>query len=82
MEREVMSDGARAWNISYRFSERRVYPQDQDPEAAGVGGWNHSWLAGSTDGGWFRLQRKNSSGSDQDLFRKTSFSELFEPEPE
>ncbi|MGE3316620.1 MAG: hypothetical protein AB7O26_16000 [Planctomycetaceae bacterium] len=81
MEREVMSDGSRAWNVSYRFSERRVYPQDQDPEAVGSGGWNHCWLGGNTDGGWFRLLRKNSSGSDQNLFRKTSFSELFQPEP-
>lgn len=81
IEREVMSDGSRAWNMTYRFSERRVYPQDQNPATAGFGGWNHCWLAGSADGGWFRLLRKNSSGSDQNLFRKTSFDELFKPEP-
>ena len=81
LEREVMSDGVRAWQLSYRFSERRVYPQDQNAQTAGFGGWNHYWLAGSSDGGWFRLLRKNSSGSDQSLFRKTSFAELFLPEP-
>lgn len=80
MEREVMSDGTRAWNIAYRFTERRVYPQDQDVSAVGFGGWNHCWLGGAADGGWFRLQRKNSSGSDHDLFRKTNFDSLFQPE--
>ncbi len=81
IEREVMSNGERAWGVSYRFSERRVYPQDQDAEAVGFGGWNHYWLSSSADGGWYRLLRKNSSGGDQSLFRKTSFSELFQAEP-
>jgi hypothetical protein len=77
LERVVMSDGERAWQLIYRFSERRVFPQDQDVDSVGFGGWNHFWLGGNSDGGWYRLQRKNSSGSDHDLFRQTSFPELF-----
>jgi len=80
LEREVMTNGDRAWRIAYRFSERRVFPQDQDPVAVGFGGWNHYWLGNGSDGGWYRLQRKTSSGGDQHLFRKTSFTELFQPE--
>jgi hypothetical protein len=80
LERSVLSDGQRAWELNYRFSERRVFPRDLDLLTAGFGGWNHFWLGGNTDGGWYRLQRKNSSGGSPDLFRRTDFVPLFQTE--
>lgn len=51
LEREVMSDGARAWSVSYRISEKRRPAADQvEP-----GGWNHFYRNQRTKTGWYRM---------------------------
>lgn len=72
LERECLSDGSRAWTVTYRFSEKRLdYPKDQ----CLPGGWNHFW--DPVRAGFYRMLigqpsyqtsqywiAKNSSGTD------------------
>lgn len=51
LERECLSDGSRAWTVTYRFSEKRLdYPKDQ----CLPGGWNHFW--DPERAGFYRMQ--------------------------
>lgn len=83
LSREIMSNGSRAWNVTYRFSERRVVSSDsadtvgQDPDLPG--GWNHFYGgdAATASGfypGFYRLQRT----TDEPIYALTSFTPLFQ----
>ena len=78
ISREVMSDGARAWSVSYKFSERRVIAEDQtDP-----GGWNHFYRNDPGANGFYRMKRTTSPNPQtaadiKDIYDKISFAELF-----
>jgi len=78
ISREVMSDGARAWSVSYKFSERRVIAEDQtDP-----GGWNHFYRNNSGASGFYRMKRTTvanplTRADIKDVYDKISFAELF-----
>lgn len=74
LERQVMSDGVRAWKVTYRFSERVVRadspPESTDasdqivttvggvPSAKRIGGWNHFWRNDEDNPGFYRLRKK------------------------
>lgn len=89
LQREVLSDGARAWEVTYRFSERRVVSLDEDPTLAGpnpgVGGWNHYWRSYDTSDsnvpGFYRVILINASpvgNKFNSIYKQASFAELFE----
>ena len=84
MQREVMSDGTRAWSVGYRFSERRVTSGDEnDPGGGNPGGWNHFFRSTIRVGsGWYRLVKKGGAddlGYDATyaIFLQSDFSQLF-----
>lgn len=72
IRREVMSSGNRAWEVNYRFSERRVVAQDQ----TAPGGWNHFFRNDGSMGGFYRIQSA-TPGTSLDIYEKTDFSVLF-----
>lgn len=68
LEQQIMSNGARAWKVTYKFSERRVPAEDAgatlDQNAVGFsgtqgvfGGWNHFWRDQSGKTGFWRLYK-------------------------
>lgn len=89
IQREVLSDGTRAWELTYRFSERRVVSLDEDPTLSGptpgVGGWNHYWRSfDTTDSnvpGFYRVVLINASPVGEpfnSIYKQASFDELFQ----
>lgn len=87
LKRDVMSNGARAWDLTYRFSERRVSPKEDTCDELEVGGWNHFWRddgcsrvnnTGNAKAGWYRMQKM--CGSDRHIYQLASFDELFQAE--
>ncbi len=89
IQREVLSDGSRAWEVTYRFSERRVVSLDEDADLSGpspgIGGWNHYWRSfDSTDTnvpGFYRLILINASPVGDlfnSVYKQASFAELFQ----
>ncbi len=89
LQRQVLSDGARAWEVTYRFSEKRVASMDEDPtltgSGTGIGGWNHFWRSyDTTDSnvpGFYRVILINASpigDSLNSIYKQASFAELFQ----
>ncbi len=78
MRREIMSDGARAWEVNYKFSERRVIAEDQ----TAPGGWNHFYRNETGVAGFYRMKRTvprtffNQHGI-SDIYNRIDFAELF-----
>lgn len=90
LQRQVLSDGVRAWEVTYRFSERRVVSLDEDADLSGpspgVGGWNHFWrsfdTADSNVSGFYRVVLNNAeskSNTINSIYKHASFDELFQP---
>lgn len=67
-DRNITSQGADAWKVVYRFSQRVV-----KMGGAGSIGWNHFFRP--SDGIWKKLQDKNGN----DMYESTTFSDLFGP---
>jgi len=60
LERTVMSDGTRGWNVTYHFSEKSVDTESADINEGVAGGWNHFWRneSGASYGpGFYALAR-------------------------
>ena len=85
LKRDIMSDGARAWEVTYKFSEKRIIAEDDDTADAStqtVGGWNHFYRSDADiqpNPGFYRIIREQSL-TDGPYFQ-TAFSNLFLPEP-
>jgi len=90
LQRDILSTGALAWQVTYRFSERRVKAADDSCSPAGVtgdtavGGWNHLYRADDgfkTDDpkvGFYRLQGKTGhTGAGDKIYQTTEFANLF-----
>jgi hypothetical protein len=81
LSRQIMSDGARAWNVSYRFSERSV-----GTAGGGTGGWNHFLRVDANNAGWFRLEANNGQTADDGyaaadaIYEQVNFDLLFQSE--
>lgn len=75
LRRQIMTNGVRAWSLTYKFSEKRVSAEDQ----SGPGGWNHFFRNEKSKAGFYRL-KISASGGDADVYQKTSFAELFQQE--
>lgn len=89
LERQVMSDGKRAWKVAYRFSERAVEATDTGSdsiqaivsgavETTTIGGWNHFYrqLDGKT--GFYRLAKKlEGDVTDAFIYPLANFAALF-----
>lgn len=90
LQRDILSTGALAWQVTYRFSERRVKAADDGCSPAGVtgdttaGGWNH--LYRSDDGfktddpkvGFYRIQGKTGhTGAGGKMYETAEFADLF-----
>lgn len=82
ISRDVLSDGTRAWSVTYRFSVKKLDEERVTPlswlDYGGVyyGGWNHFF---DTKAGYFRLLlKKNASdtydGTDSLVFPMKNFS--------
>ncbi len=93
IQRQILSDGSRAWEVTYRFSEKRVMSLDEDSDLSvpepGVGGWNHYWRSRDTGEshipGFYRIKLNNqatipSPGEDifNSIYKQASFAELFQ----
>lgn len=92
LQREILSDGSRAWEVTYRFSERRVPSMDEDPtllgSGPGVGGWNHFWRtygdpSDTNVSGFYKLNIANSPSNALGIafgkyYKLASFTELFQ----
>jgi hypothetical protein len=91
MQREILSSGALAWEMSYRFSERKVDAGDFGLTSdANSGGWNHFYRSDdqfATDNpkvGFYRVKGKLTytgdgtySGSNKNPYELKDFSALF-----
>jgi hypothetical protein len=85
LQRDILSDGALAWQVQYRFSERRV----EDAENGGVGGWNHFYRSEDEDDislegktGFYRLEVAPGRDNEGDpVFAMKSFAGLFVQAP-
>ena len=92
IQREILSDGSRAWEVTYRFSEKRVVSMDEDPtltgNGPGVGGWNHFWrtYGAPSDVNVSGFYRVNIANAPTDalgiafgkVYKLASFDELFQ----
>jgi hypothetical protein len=69
LDREVLSDGTRAWTVTYRFHERRVLGEDGEQ-----GGWNYFWRkTPPSKAGWWPLKKHNGDP----IFKDADFLQLF-----
>jgi hypothetical protein len=70
-EQQVLTDGARPWSLSYKFSEK--YFVDNGTICT----WNH--LYNPAKGGFERIRRKDPvSGSLSDMYSQSNFISLFQ----
>lgn len=87
LQRDIISTGVLAWEVSYRFSERRVEAASDDNGVASdstVGGWNHFYRSDDkfkTDDpkvGFYRIHGKTGhTGAGKAPYEKTNFTPLF-----
>lgn len=79
LSRQIMTDGARAWQVTYMFSERRVAAADQDDP----GGWNHFYrndidTGGTVTIGFYRLRKVAvAPRTTVNIYETTTFAPLF-----
>ena len=66
----IMSDGARAWNVTYHVSEKRTEAEDN----SGIGTWNHFWRNESSKVGFYRMETSSS----EKIYRTSNFDTLFQ----
>lgn len=92
LERTIFSDGARAWKLAYRFSERcvdakgnleadsisEVVPGVTDPLIRALGGWNHFWRKGTENdqAGFYRIVLARDLEAESP-YKKANFGPLF-----
>ena len=64
LQRDVLTSGSLAWQLTYKFSERSVPLTESDDIP--VGGWNHYYRNDSRDAlksGFYRIRTKSTQGS-------------------
>jgi len=82
ISRDILSDGTRAWSVTYRFSVRKIVEERVidtsflEYEGIKYGGWNHFY---DTKAGFFRLLLKKNTagtfgGTDSLMFPMMNFS--------
>ena len=64
LKRDIMSNGVRAWELTYHFSERQVDSElsckvgGQVVENSDIGGWNHFWRQEKKKSGFHPMTRE------------------------
>lgn len=48
LTQQIMSDGAKAYKVGFKFSKRKVPAADGGIDGNNIGGWNHYWWEGDS----------------------------------
>lgn len=88
LQRDILTDGALAWQLGYRFSERRVPLTEADVTPNGdsmsVGGWNHfyrnsSQIPNEEKTGFYRIRGRSTqdNGGGDPIYPLFDHQDLF-----
>lgn len=91
LKRDIMSNGKRAWELTYHFSERQVDSEVKCivagvvVENSDIGGWNHFWRQEKKQSGFYPMVReirlKQADGTFEDadakIYAPGRFARLF-----